>query len=55
MTVKEFIKKLQEMPQDLEVFDFSYERVTGCHIIEDFYDGDAANPNCPEITVVMID
>lgn len=55
MTVKEFIKKLEEMPQDLEIFDFSYERVTGCHVIDEFYDGDYANPKCPVITVVMID
>ena len=55
MTVKEFIKKLEEMPQDLEVYDFSYEKVEGCHINDEFYAGDPANPNCPIITVVMID
>ena len=55
MTVKEFIDKLKEMPQDLEVYDWSYEKVEGCHIDNEFYVGDPANPKCPIITVVMID
>lgn len=55
MIVKELIKKLQEMPQDLEVYDYSYEKVTGCHVNNEFYNGDSANPECEIITVVMID
>lgn len=55
MTVKEFIKKLEEMPQDLEIYDFSYEKVEGCHVIEEFILGDSANPNCSTAKVVMID
>lgn len=55
MTVKELIKKLQEMPQDLEVYDYSYEKVIGCHVNNEFYNGDSANPECEIITVVMID
>ena len=55
MTVKELIEKLKEMPQDLEVYDYSYEKVTGCHINSEFYNGDSANPKTEIITVVMID
>lgn len=55
MTVKELIEKLQEMPQDLLVVDWGHFHVEGCHIEEEFYDGDAANPRCPVLTVVMID
>ena len=55
MTVKELIEKLQEMPQDLLVVDWGHFHVEGCHIEEDFYDGDDNNPKCPVLTVVMID
>lgn len=55
MTVRELINKLQEMPQDLPVYDFSYEEVIGCHVNDEFYHGDAANPQNEVITVVMID
>ena len=55
MTVKEFIEKLQEMPQDLLVVDCEGYYVEGCHIEEEYYDGDYANPNCPILTVVMVD
>lgn len=55
MTVKDLILKLQEMPQDLEVYDFSYEKVVGCHVEEELYYGDPANPRCPTITAVIID
>ena len=55
MTVNDLIQILKTMPQDLEVFDFSYERVVGCHINEELFDGDSANPNCPIIRAVMID
>jgi len=51
MTVRELINKLQEMPQDLPVYDFSYEEVNGCHIDTEFY-----QPKTDEdIAVVMID
>ena len=55
MTVNELIQILKTMPQDLPVYDFSYEEVIGCHVIDDFYHGDAANPQNEIITVVMID
>ena len=55
MTVKELIEKLQEMPQDLPVVDWGGFDVEGCHIDEEYYDGDSANPKCPVLTVVMID
>jgi hypothetical protein len=55
MTVKELIEKLQEMPQDLLVVDCEGYHVDGCHIVEEYYDGDSANPNCPFLTVVRID
>lgn len=55
MTVHELIEKLQEMPQDLPVVDWGHYYVEGCHIDDEYFDGDAANPNCPIITVVMID
>lgn len=55
MTVKEFIEKLQEMPQNLPVVDWGGYHVEGCHIEEEYYDGDYANPKCPVLTVVMID
>ena len=55
MTVKELINKLEEMPQDLEVYDFSHEKVYGCHVQKEFCAGDPANPKCPIITIVMID
>ena len=55
MTVKEFVEKLQEMPQDLLVVDWGGYHVEGCHIEEEYYDGDYANPKCPVLTVVMID
>lgn len=42
------------MPQDLEVINIC-ERVQGCHVNEEFYDGDSANPNCKIIRVVEID
>lgn len=51
MTVRELINTLQEMPQDLPVYDFSYEEVNGCHVNDEFYD-----PKTDEdIVVVMID
>ena len=51
MTVRELINKLQEMPQDLPVYDFRYEEVNGCHVDADFY-----QPKTDEdIVVVMID
>jgi len=55
MTVRELIEKLQEMPQDLPVVDWGHYYVEGCHVNDEYFDGDAANPNCPIITVVMID
>ena len=55
MTVKEFITKLQEMPQDLEVYDWGGFKVEGCHIVTDYPDRDPADPKCQDITVVMID
>ena len=55
MTVKELIEKLQEMPQDLPVYDFNYEEIIGCHVNDEFYNGDSANPKCEIITVVMLD
>lgn len=55
MTVKEFIEKLQEMPQDSLVVDWGGYHVEGCHVEEEYYDGDYANPKCPVLTVVMID
>ena len=51
MTVRELINTLQEMPQDLPVYDFSYEEVNGCNVNDEFYD-----PKTDEdIVVVMID
>ena len=44
MTVKEFVEKLQKMPQDLLVVDWGGYHVEGY-----------ANPKCPVLTVVMID
>ena len=55
MKVKELITLLQTMPQDLEVVDFSCERVEGCYVEEEFYDGDSNNPSCPIIKVVMLE
>lgn len=55
MIVKELIEKLQEMPQELLVVDWGHFHIEGCHIEEEFYDGDDNNPNCPVLTVVMID
>jgi hypothetical protein len=55
MTVKELVEKLQEMPQDLLVVDWGHFHIEGCHIVEGYEDGDGANPNCPILTVVMID
>ena len=55
MTVKELIEKLADMPQDLPVFDVGHFAIEGCHIDEEFYNGDPANPNCPIITAVVID
>ena len=55
MMVKEFIEKLQEMPQDLQVFESDGFEVKGCHIEDEFYNGDSANPECGIITVVKID
>lgn len=55
MTVKELIEKLQEMPQDLLVVDWGRFHVEGCHVEKEYEDGDAADPNCPILTVVMID
>lgn len=55
MTVKEFIAKLQEMPQDLEIYlDWGF-KVEGCRIITDYPDRDPADPKCQDVTVVMID
>lgn len=51
MIVRELIDKLIEMPQDLPVYDYSYEEVNGCHVNDEFYE-----PNTDEtIAVVMID
>ena len=55
MTVKELIEKLQEIPQDLLVVDSECYHVEGCHVQEEYYDGDYADPKCPILTVVMID
>ena len=55
MTVKELIEKLQEMPQGLQVVGCDYEYVEGCHVNDEYYDGDYANPDCPILMVVMID
>lgn len=55
MTVKELIKALQEMPQDLPVFDLC-EPVNGCHVVHDHPDGDPGRPGgCPEIDAVHLD
>ena len=51
MIVRELIDKLLDMPQDLPVYDFSYEEVNSCHVNDEFYE-----PNTDEtIAVVMID
>ena len=55
MTVHELIQLLQTMPQELPVKDHMGENINGCHINEEFYDGDYANPNCTIVTVVEFD
>ena len=53
MTVAELIEALKQMPQDLKVVDIGKD-VSGCRVVDEYYDGDSANPNCPIITVVEL-
>lgn len=51
MKVSELIELLKTMPQDFEVIDFSYDKVDGCHINDEFWD---SKLQC-EIEVVQLD
>jgi len=55
MKVKDFINLLQTMPQDIEIVDWSGEKVEGCRVLNDWPDRDPADPKCQEISVVIID
>lgn len=54
MTVKELISELQKYPQDMIVTDGTniIERVS---FIEEFYDGDSANPKCLVFPAIKIE
>lgn len=52
-TVAEFIKTLQQFPQDLPI-RIGYDRGVEIQVIDEFYDGDCANPKCPVIRAVIV-
>ena len=52
-TVAEFIKTLQQFPQDLPI-RIGYDRGVEIEVIDEFYDGDYANPKCPVIRAVIV-
>lgn len=54
MTVKELISELQKYPQDMIVTD-GINKVEQVSIIQEFYDGDSANPNCLVFPAIKIE
>jgi len=55
MTVKELILELQKYPQDLVVVDYTGRLETeDVRMLDEYYDGDCANPNCPVIKALEI-
>ena len=52
-TVAEFIETLQRFPQDLPI-RIGYDRGVEIQVIDEFYDGDCANPKCPVIRAVIV-
>ena len=53
MTVGEFIETLKQLPQDLPI-RINFMKGTEIWILEEFCDGDSANPNCPIIKAVIV-
>ena len=52
-TVAEFIETLKQFPQDLPIRIF-YEPGTEIRVVEEFYDGDPANPKCQAFRAVLV-
>ena len=55
MNVKELIEKLQAYPSDMLVaivYDLNWQE-EDIRVIEEFYNGDAADPNCEIINNVL--
>lgn len=52
-TVAEFIKTLQQFPQDLPI-RIGYGRGVEIQVVDEFFDGDYANPKCPTIRAVIV-
>lgn len=52
MTVSELIEKLKQYPMDLQVRNYSDELTI--EIVEEYYDGDSANPKCNIIKALVI-
>lgn len=54
MNIKEFINKLQSYPQDMIVAnDCGIIDEDSFKVIEEYYNGDSANPNCEIINNVL--
>lgn len=54
MTVAEFIRLLQEYPQDIPVVDdCGLIEPRDLKILKEYYNGDCANPNCEIIDEVL--
>lgn len=52
MTVSELIEKLKQYPMDLQVRNYSDELTI--EIVEEYYEGDSANPDCKVIKALAI-
>ena len=53
MTVKELIKLLSQMPQDLQVVSMG-EIIEGCYVNEEYYPCDPCRPDARTIKVVQL-
>ncbi len=52
MTVSDLIKRLEEYPKDLQVRTYSGD--VSIEAVDEYYDGDPANPRCPVIQALVI-
>lgn len=55
MTVRDLIEKLQSYPDDMIVVDDCGELTSNdIGVVEEFYNGDSANPNCEILKNVLL-
>lgn len=56
MTIKELIQELQTYPQDMFVVTYCNDNIEEgieFRVIEEYYNGDSANPNCEIVNNVL--